>query len=291
MGLFRKKPKRGNYRRSGNRSSILEVSARGGKQGSDRAHKVGALLLVLLVVGVIVWAAVSGVALAGTHLFAENERFTIQRIDAVSTGVLTPSHLREYAKVSDGMNLFAINIGNVCRNLERAPRVKKAEVRRELPDTLVIRVQERTAIARMLEGAHGMPVEVDSEGYILGLSPKASLPLITGASERGLAPGSVIRDEKTLDALRVLELSERMRRGDLLRFQSINVSKADALELVLDTGGRVLLGRDQLKWRLERLADLIETHRAMNQQIEVANLVVDKNFPTTTRAIPEASPR
>ncbi len=291
MGLFKKKPKKTNYRRRGNRSSILEVSARGRGKGSDRLHRIGAIVLVLILLGAVVWAGVFGVSLAGTHLFAENARFTIQRIDAASTGILTPTHLRQYAKVSDGMNLFAIKLQQVCRNLESTPRVKKAEVRRELPDTLVIRVQERFAVARMMEGAGGLPVEIDSDGYILGLSSKSALPLIVGSPERGLAPGSVVREEKTLDALRVLDIVGRMRRGDLLRIASINVSQPAYLELTLASGGRVHLGRDQLKWRIGRLVDLLETHRAMNQEIEFANLTVDKNFSTTTRAITEAGAR
>lgn len=291
MGLFRKKEQRSNFRRGRGRESVLQVSARSGGKGRDRVHKLVALLLILVALAGTVWAAVSGVTRAGDHLFAQNDRFTIRRIDISSTGTLSPAHLREYAQVSEGQNLFAINIEQVSHNLERTPRVRSAEVQRKLPDTLVIRVQERTALARMAEGAIGFPMAVDRDGFILGPSGGRGLPLISGVGESGLAPGSVIRDEKTLDALRVLDICEQTRLGELLRIQSVNVRQPDFLELSLASGARVEMARDQLKWRLEKLAELIATQRELGQEIEYADLTVDRNFPVRARAVAEAVTR
>lgn len=283
MGLFRKKDKRGNFRKV-RRETSLQVSARGNGKGRDRMHKIGALLLLMTALAGTVWAAVSGIHRAGEYLFANNDRFLIRQIDLTSTGTLSPSHLREYAQVAEGQNLFAVNLAQICRNLERTPRVRAAEVRRQLPDTLVIRVQERAALARMAEGAAGFPMAVDRDGFILGPSTGRGLPLITGISERGLAPGSTIADPKVLEALQALEICEQTKLGALLRIQVVDVRHADRLDLALASGARIDLGRDRLQWRLERLAETIATQRELGLEIDYADLTVDRNFPVRTRA-------
>lgn len=291
MNWFRKKEPRGNYRRSKDRPSVLAVNGRGAGKGRDRAHKLGAVVLLVAALAAVGWLAVTGVSRIGERLFAQNERFTIRQIELTSTGALTPSHLREYAQVAEGQNLFAVDIAQVARNLERTPRVRSVSVHRRLPDTLVIRVEERTALARIAEGAVGIPMAVDADGFVLGPGGIRGLPQITGTAESGLAPGSVIRDEKTLHALQVLDLCEQSRLGELLRIQAINVRPADYLELTLASGAKVELARNQFKWRLEKLADLVATQRELGQEIEYADLTVDRNFPVRTRTPAEARPR
>lgn len=281
MGWFKKEEKRTNVRKR--RGSALQVTARANAKGRDRVHKVGAVLLILVALAGSVWAAVSGVARAGDHLFSQNARYIISRIDITSSGTLSPAHLREYAGVSEGQNLFAINIQQIIRNLERTPRVRSAEVIRKLPDTLIIRVTERSALARIAEGARGYPMTVDRDGYILGLSGGRGLPLISGVSDSGLAPGSVIREEKTLDALHALDICAETRLGEALQIQAINVKNPAFLDVTLASGARVEMGRDKLKWRLERLTELIYTQREMGQELEYVDLTVDRNFPVRTR--------
>ncbi len=288
MRWFKKKETPGNHRRGRNRSGLLAVNGRGAGKGRDRVHRAGAIVLLLAALSAVAWLAASGMNWAGERLFAQNERFTIRRIDLTSTGTLSAPHLREYAQVTEGQNLFAVDIAQIARNLERTPRVRSASVQRRLPDTLVIRVEERTALARLAEGAVGIPMAVDADGFVLGPGAIRGLPQITGTPESGLAPGSVIRDEKTLHALQVLDLCEQTRLGALLRIQAVNVRPADFLELTLAGGAKVEMARNQFKWRLEKLADLVATQRELGQEIEYADLTVDRNFPVRTRAPAEA---
>lgn len=279
----------GNRRRGGPRDPLLMVNARGSDRGRDRAHKIGALVLLLVVLAGSVWAAVSGAGMLGEWLFARNEHFTVRRIDARSNGALSPSHIREYGHVAEGMNLFALDIGRVRRDLESVPRIRSAEVRRDLPDTLVVRVTERTALARIAEGAAGFPVAVDQDGYVVGPSGgRTDLVLITGVSEKGLAPGSVVGERAVRDALHVLEVCDTTRLGAVVRISSIDVRQPDYLELRLASGARVLMGRDQLAFRLERLADIVKTSVELGQELVSADLTVDRNFPVEYR---RAEPR
>jgi cell division septal protein FtsQ len=292
MGLFRKKERPFNHRKSRPRESSLQVSARAPSgRGRDRMHKIGALILLAVALAGAVWAAKSGLAHAGDRLFSRNGKFTIRVIELTTTGTLPVSNLREYAGVAEGQNLFAVDIGQIARNIERTPRVRSAEVRRVLPDKLTIRVQERAALARIAEGATGLPMAVDRDGFVLGPSVGRGLPIISGIAESGLAPGSVIRDPRALDALQALDVCEQTKLGALLRIQAINVKHPDYLDLALASGARVEIGRDRIAWRLEKLADLIATHRELGMELEYADLTVDRNFPVRTRPAAEARAR
>ncbi len=273
----------GSTRRSDGRSQLLQVNGRSGDKSRERAHKTGALLVLVLAVGGLLWGAVVGTGVLGRALFSNNERFTIKRLDVRSNGRLQPEHLREYGKVAEGDNLFAVDIASVRANLERVPLIRSAEVHRDLPDTLVIRVMERSALGRLADGASGYPVLVDRDGYVLGLGRQSNLPLIRGATERGLGPGSIIREKNILDALDVLELCDATRLGSVIHLQSIEAGAADRLVLNLAGGEVIPLGRDQLKERLEKLVDVLKTAQDMGQSIKTADLTVLRNVPVVYR--------
>lgn len=285
--MFGRKTKDGkrsvNQRRGEPRGHLLQVSGRGGDKSRDQAHKFGALVLLLAAVGAVVWATVAGTEVLGSLLFSENVRFTIRKLDVQSNGRLRPENLREYGKVAEGQNLFAIDIAQIRANLESVPLIRRAEIKRDLPDTLVIRVMERTALARLAEGAGGHPMAVDRDGYVLGLGRQSNLPLITGASERGLGPGSVLRERAVLDALDVLDICDTTKLGSVVHIQAMDVRESDRLTLYLAGGEVIALGRDQLKARLEKLADVLRTAQDLGQTVKTADITVLRNVPVIYR--------
>lgn len=273
-----------NRRRGSPRDPILMVNARASGKSRDRVHKIGAIVVLLVAAAGTVWAAVSGAGLLGEWLFARNEKFTIRRLDLQSNGRLQASHLREYAQVEEGMNLFALDIARMRQDLESVPLIRTAEIRRDLPDRLVVRVTERTALARIAEGAAGYSLAVDRDGYVLGPSAgKQNLPLISGLTERGLAPGSMIREMAVLDAINALEICDSTKLGAIVKIHTIDVRKPEYLDVRLASGARVQLGRDQLRMRLDKLAEMIRTSAEIGQEIVTADLTVDRNFPAEYR--------
>jgi len=179
--------------------------------------------------------------------------------------------------------LFAINIGQIRANLESVPLIRSAEIKRDLPDTLVIRVTERSALGRLADGAGGQPVLVDRDGYVLGLGRSSTLPIIRGATDRGLGPGSVIREKAVLDALDVLDLCDATRLGSVIHVDTIDAGAPDRLVLRLSGGEVIPLGRDQLKERLEKLVDVLKTAQEMGQIVQSADLTVLRNVPVVYR--------
>jgi cell division protein FtsQ len=87
-----------------------------------------------------------------------------------------------------GTNLFQIDIANVQRDLRELSWINRIEIEKKLPDTLRIRVTERTPIALALT-ATGLRY-VDEHGIAFAdLSPSVGnpdLPLISGAKDADL---------------------------------------------------------------------------------------------------------
>lgn len=274
---------RGNQHLGARRGELLHVNGRASDRSRDRAHKLGALVVLVVAVGGVGWSALVGFEVLGRVFFSENERFILRNLDVRSNGRLQPEHLREYGQVAEGQNLFAINIGQIRANLESVPLIRSAEIKRDLPDTLIIRVTERSALGRLAEGAGGQPVLVDRDGYVLGLGRSSTLPIIRGATERGLGPGSVIREKGVLDALDVLDLCDATRLGSVIHVDAIEAGAPDRLVLRLSGGEVIPMGRDQLKERLEKLVDVLKTAQEMGQFIQTADLTVLRNVPVVYR--------
>lgn len=254
---------RGNRRRRGVRTSMLNVSARASEQRAERMHRAGAIFLVLAVLGMAGWLATVGTQRAVRMLFSENSLFTIRRLDVSSDGRLTPDLLRQYAKVAQGDNLFAVDVRRVRDDLAAVPLVKAVQVNRTLPDALSVRVVERTPLARIVMPGVGLQLAVDREGWVLGPgSASAVLPILTGFATPGLRPGIRLTGDEIRDALELLDLCDRTRLFQYVPIREVHREDSESLLLRLARGEEVLLPREKLERRVKDLSGIVREMQA-----------------------------
>ncbi len=135
----------------------------------------------------------------------------------------------------DSMCLADVDLLAVRRAVLRNPFIRKVEVYRDPPLTLVIEVSERVPIANIL-GPGGTIWPVDEAGYVLPASDAASgdLPLITG-----LSPTTKLRPGKRLDApavrkaLSIVSVAGRI--GEFNDWMISEISVAHENDIVLFT--------------------------------------------------------
>ena len=267
-------------RRENRRNSILMVSARMSDQRKERVHRVGAILLVTVVLAGMGWAVLLGAKIIGQTLFSENDRFVIRHLDISSDGKLQPEHIREYAHIEEGMNLFAVDLNQVRDDLASVPIVSSVSVRRKLPDTLEITVSERIPAARLGEESTGYPLAVDRCGFVLGpTSISQQLPSITGLQEKGLRPGAQVGDPGVKSALHVVELCDSPSFSRFLKIKNVDVSHSEYLEVRLLRGERILLSRENMDVKLTKLCEIMKHTADMGQAIAAIDMTVEKNFP------------
>jgi len=277
----RRKP---NRRRRKREQPLLMVSARTTDRRRARSQRVGGILLFTVALFGTAWALRAGVRFLGNKMFAESPQFTIRRLDLDSDGMLRERHIREYAGIAEGNNLFAIDIAQVRKELESVPIVKNVEVHRRLPDTLRVRLTERIAVARLGPDNRRHHLAIDREGYVLGPSSRRpDLPAVTGIGQSGLRPGSYIGESLVQDALTVIDICDTTRIGQVVKIASIDIRHPEHLDIRLANNEHVWLGRENLEWRLRQLARILQESSQMGRAIASADLTVDKNFPVKFR--------
>ena len=281
-GIVTNTKKRGRRKKStrSRRQETFTVSARMKEKNAERRKRTATVVLLMIVLPGLGWVTYAGLSAARRYLFTENDRFTVEQWEFHSDGpLLTERHIREYGDLTDPANLFAINLGDVRRRLESVPVIQSAAVSRQLPDTLVIRVNERLAVARL--GANDrLSLAVDEEGHVLGPgSLRPNLPTIVGLRQPGIRPGVIVTDSLFQDALRVLELCNRPQVSEHIRIRSINVSDSENLDIRLSTGEQVQITRSYLEPRLIELVGIVADEKKRGRVARQINMTGDSSIP------------
>ncbi len=278
----RRKKNARNQRRG---ESLLKVAARKQDKHRERTHRAGAVLILIGLIVALVWGVMAGSQALGTLLYTGNEEFRIQRIVIENpAGRLDTRHIREYAKVEEGENLFAVDLERIRRDLESVPMIRSVTVRRQVPDTLVIELEERAPTARLRLPGHRYMLAVDAEGCVLGPSPRSTyLPSITGLHHQGLRPGSEIEDPTFHHALRSIEICNRSRISRYVKIRNIDISRPEILDVLLRGGERVLLPVEDKEVRLAKLANILRREKSRGRKVASVDLTVEQNIPITHR--------
>ena len=86
---------------------------------------------------------------ATAKLLYENPRFAIAQIVVENDGVLTGEQVKQLVGVQVGQNLLSVDLDRTRQTLEQVPIIRRVCVRRELPNRLIISVEERMAVAQL----------------------------------------------------------------------------------------------------------------------------------------------
>lgn len=253
---------RRSVRRRNAPGNVLHVSVRSKERKERRSRKAGGLLAAAFLVAVLIVGLVVGTRALARVMFFENDLFAVRNLVLDSDGKLTSAHIREYAGLTTGTNLFALSMRDVRERLESVPIVGTVEMERILPDTLRIRVSERVPLAAIDTGRRGLRLTIDREGYVLGPGAQSRhLPLIRGIQAAGLRPGRFINTPAVQDALYVLDICDTTRLGDFIDIEVIYVDRGDILDMELKDVDRVILPRIRMEAKMRQMAANLQTAR------------------------------
>lgn len=286
------KKTKSNRRRRSARKPVLMVNARVAEQRRDRIQRSVAVVTLCVTLIGIAWGAAFGARLIGRQIFAENATYTIRYIETASDAErVPPALIREWVRESEeslpvkvGDNLFDVDIAAVREQVLAQYVVRDATVQRVLPDTLRIEVSERVPIARLGPRSNPYTFDVDREGFLLGRSSavSAKLPRIVGIDPHVARQNGKISSDMARNALRTLDLIDRIPGlARLIEIESIGVGHADYLQINLRSGEFVLLGPDELKTKLMKLARILEDAADRGEKFKDLDLTVRKNYSAT----------
>jgi cell division protein FtsQ len=172
-------------------------------------------------------------------------------------------------------NFFSINLEAVRQSLEELPWVRHAEVRRQWPSRIEVRIEEHVPVAFWGQ-ATGQLLNAYGEVFaaVMSAPPAATMPVLSGPP--GVAPDVLANYQQAEEVLRPI--------GRIPL--ALNVSPRLAVQLRLDDGMIVELGRQQpktpIRERLERFVAFYPSVLAVARQRArgaTLPLTVDMRYP------------
>src|SRR6266511_2702543 len=208
----------------GERSAFVD----GQRVGRPRRRRPSRRARLRRLVGIIVTVAVIPAAVvAGGHWLLTTPRFAVTSVEVRGASRTSPEQILAVAAIPRGTNIFRLDTVGVTGRVESLPAVRRADVVRELPDRVVISVEER----RPFTLVHGGRLHwMDEEGRLLGAS-RAAVAVIR----------ALLRSGSGLTA----EISE------------IDMSRREGPVLYTVDGVEVRLGSEDWEERLARLEGVL----------------------------------
>lgn len=100
--------------------------------------------------------------------FRFSPTFNITTIVIENNNVVSAEEIEQLSGVTKGINLFSITKKSIAKNIEENPYIASVEVSRALPNTIKIKVHERTEryVVQYIEGKFAV---LDGQGFILAV--------------------------------------------------------------------------------------------------------------------------
>ncbi len=166
-------------------------------QKKKKRRKKHYFIRFLVVLGLIIAAV----------LFITSSYFDIKQIDVEGAKTLKKSEIIKLSGISKGTNIFRLHTKDAEQELLSSSYISVAEVKRDFPGTVVIRVLERRESAAVKYGKKYLVI--DPEGYVLRTAKK--LPKLTLLSDMKI---------KEIKVGELLEVTDEKKFGQALKIIS-----------------------------------------------------------------------
>ncbi|AEF95173.1 Polypeptide-transport-associated domain protein FtsQ-type [Desulfotomaculum nigrificans CO-1-SRB] len=177
------------------------------------------------------------------YVLLQSPLFEVKSIIVSGNRQLKAEEIKKLSGITPGSNIFKINLQQAREKLALVPIIKKVELKRKLPATIVINVTERNAVA-LLPVKNGF-IKVDSDGVYLhkGDIALSALPIITGLSLKVGSPGERVESPYLPLALDTLA---KLPRSLVQQLSEIHINESGQIWLYTLDGaqGRLGLGED-----------------------------------------------
>jgi cell division protein FtsQ len=233
-------------------------------------------LLSLKVISGLTLLVVAVISLAyGVHHYARTTpRFAISQIEILGTKRLVREDVLRAAGLSRGQNLFALEVEETEKRLLESPWVSAVRVTRRLPDSVVLEVSEREAVALcVLSGKTFLVSQKGIPFKELGRGDPHDLPIVTGLSPKALAQDRQAELNRLSEALSLLREYERLGLSRDLSAQEVHLDPTGGVVLnVGKKGTSLVLGQGPFKRKLLRAERVLRKSQRAGASPEVLYL-------------------
>ena len=213
--------------RTGARSRRALVERQKKKKRRRMISRIGIAVLVLLAI-----------------VFAPTIFFQVSKINVTGDTRYTSEQLIKSTGVKQGDNMFFLDTEQIAADLkDEYPYLDTVKLRRKLPSTLQIEVNDRTAVLSIEQ--NGRYLILDMYGKVLEKTKSAAkgTAKVTGVPMKGLHVGDTVDKDKygkAASVMKLLELTDQY--GMKKHIKTIDVEKAYDVRVTYDKRYTILLG-------------------------------------------------
>lgn len=241
----------GNYRSPKAHGASVKTPSR------NRQHwfaSVGRVLLAVLGLGLTL---VMGFGVKEAFVRVNTQKISNVQIDG-SLHFIDKSDLEDLVNRFVETSLVALDLDLLKHELEQEPWISRAEVRRQWPDRLIIKVDEEVAIARWGKGQL-----LNQQGRIfepVNIVEQMQLPYLSGPV---FSEATVMLQYQQFNQL-LYPLGVRIRNLELNARGAWTITFTNAASTANQVNVQVKVGRENVLERLRRLVAFLESDKAEN---------------------------
>lgn len=208
-------------------------------------------------VGVLSAAAVGVLVF---QLLTKLPLFRIEKFEVKGNKTLESNDIILYSGITVGENIFTIDKQKIDASLKTEPYVESSEIKRKLPDTIEIKITEKTD-AVVIDA--GKKVFLDENGEVVALRDdykQSFVPLITGLELQNpqLLQPVKLKNSINMDEFRAF-VKNLVRPEIHKRLNTVTVGKDGSVELLLKDDTVVKLGKfDDMEHKMSFLEKVLE---------------------------------
>jgi cell division septal protein FtsQ len=210
----------------------------------------------------------------GYRLVRDAPYFRLQTVDVVGNRHLSRSDVRYLLAIPAQATIWQLDLRRMGARLERHPYVKSVVIRRLMPDTLTVAVEERVPYAVAVAGQQHMVL--DSTGVVLGPSlPErdARLPRLKLRDRRALTPGMRLRQRDIRQALELIQAYSSSAATAGTRLVALTVEASGTAVAEVEPYAFAIRLREQaLATQLERLPAVVQVIRERELAVQLVDL-------------------
>jgi cell division septal protein FtsQ len=271
---------------------LLDVRVRS-QRASHHRNRRALVFLSKIVLAVAVCVGIYfGIREGLNRFFFQNPDYRLSTLAVQTDGTLPRDQVLRTAGISEGVNIFSVNLAQVHDRLQQLPQIDDVQVERKMPNEIDIQITERKPIAWITSEktvvdpfASDAAFLVDARGILMKekklLPEYLALPLITGCSGEALVPGKEVDSFEAKSALELLRLTTTSFMQTRFQIRDIDVSKGYCLLVTDKNHTQVMFAFENLEEQMQRLEQLLVYADDSHREIETANLLVARNIPVT----------
>jgi len=207
--------------------------------------------------------------------------FNIKEIIVQGNSKITRDEIISLSQINVEQNTYKTNMKKSKKNILENPYIKTVEIKRSLPSTVIIKVEERKT-AFMIEYGNGY-IYVNNQGYILEISAqKLEVPIIQGTETNveEFVPGSRLTKndlEKMSTVIKIMEVAINNEIGGLIT--RIDIENKNNYKILFETEQKVAYLGDEtdLNTKILSIKSIIEKEKGVAGEIFVNSDLKDNN--------------